>query len=730
MSLVLLASALAAGVGFAVPGDAFAHSAFVGASPAPGARTEMAPNEVALSFTEPLNGRLSSVKLISIASGRQVAARSSSAGGSRLLLAPAQPLGVGAYRVEWHTVSTEDGHALEGSFSFGVRADAVGGEHAVEQSPLARGGWLRVLLRGLLYVATLLFVAALVLPRLVGRAASWLAPPELGDSELIGAVQRREHALTDGLGWLATSAAVAVALAETSDAAGSMTPAGLRDYLLANLGGLARVTLVVVLVAAAVVWRRLPRMGVALVVLALGAIAASGHASSASPRVPSVLNDWLHLLSAAVWLGGIGLLGLVWARTLRRADGALRLEVARHVLVPFGRVALPAFVLVTTTGLVSLLTQLGHVQALWQTDYGRLLAVKVCVVGLIAGASAVHALRLRPRVLATSGSTVERVERRHWRLIRAEPVLGLGVVAVVAFLVAFPLPPRQLGEADEARAATVACDPCPLPRPAADELAVAGRAGSHLVAAWVRRTATAVTATVRVRDIRGRPARLPLGIAGARRSACGTGCWQFRAPPGSTTLRATLSERGRRYAAVLPTRWRADANRRARRLLLAAETAMRGLRSVREDEQVTSGPGSFGSTEYRFRAPDRMAYRTDRGVQSIIAGDRQWLRTSPEPWQATEYGSGLPFRTRSWFRWSTYGRSVRLLGIERQGHVRVAQLALFDEGTPAWFRVRVDLATNRVSGDDMTTDGHFMTARFYAANRPLTISLPDARLGG
>jgi hypothetical protein len=196
------------------------------------------------------------------------------------------------------------------------------------------------------------------------------------------------------------------------------------------------------------------------------------------------------------------------------------------------------------------------------------------------------------------------------------------------------------------------------------------------------------------------------------------------------SLRATLSEQGRRYTAVLPTRWSADANVHARRMLLAAEKAMRGLRSIREEEQVTSGPGSFGSTEYRLVAPDRMAYRTDRGVQSIIAGKRQWLRTVPEPWQASEYGSGLPFRTRSWFRWSTYGRSLRLLGVERHGRERVAQLALFDEGTPVWFRVRVDLATHRVLGDVMTTDGHFMTARYYAANRPLTISLPDTRRGG
>jgi len=730
ISLFVLAAVLAAGVACAVPRDAFAHAAVVGASPEPGTRTEVAPSEVALNFTEPLNRRLTSVKLISIASGKQVAASMRTAGTSRLLLRPEQALGTGAYRVDWHTVSTEDGHALEGSFSFGVRAAAAGGEHAVEQSPLARGGWLRVLLRALLYIAALLFVAALVLPWLVRRAPSWLAPVALGESDVVSAARRREHAVAEGVGWLAAAAAVGMTLAEAADAAGSLAPPGLRDYLLSNQAGAARVAVVVFLAVAAVLWPRRPRLGAVLGVLALGAIAASGHASSASPRVPSVLNDWLHLVSAAAWLGGIGLLGLVWARPLRRGGSALRLEVARHVLVPFGRVAWPAFLVVTATGLVSLLTQLGHLSALWQTNYGRLLAVKVSIVGLIAAASAVHALRLRPRLLDPPGSGVERQERRHWQLVRAEPVLGLGVVAVVAFLVAFPLPPRQLGEADGARAAAPVCDPCPLPMPAADELPVATRAGSHLVAAWVRRTPAAVTGTVRVRDIRGRPARSPLRIAAATVSSCGTGCSRFRTPPGSGTLRVTLSERGREYTAVLPTRWRAADSARARRLLVAAEGVMRRLRSVREVEEVTSGPGSYARTDYQLKAPDRMGYRTNGGNETVVAGKREWFRAGPGPWQAGEYGSGLAFRTRSWFRWSTYGRSVRLLDVGRRDGRCVAELALFDEGTPVWFRVTVDLATERVLADQMTAEGHFMNAGYHAFNEPLTIAVPQLRHGG
>jgi len=205
------------------------------------------------------------------------------------------------------------------------------------------------------------------------------------------------------------------------------------------------------------------------------------------------------------------LITLVWGSSLARIGPAGRRAVAREVLVPFGRVALPAFVLVSMTGLVSLLTQLGHLAALWETGYGQLLAVKIVIVGTIATASAVHALRLRPGLLSASPEAYSLSERRHWELVRAEPLLGVGVVAAVAVLAAFPLPPRQLGEAGEARAAgpTAACDPCPLPRARAGELPVAAGAGSKLVAAWVRRESGVVSGVVRVIDFRGRPDRHP-----------------------------------------------------------------------------------------------------------------------------------------------------------------------------------------------------------------------------
>jgi copper transport protein len=698
-----------------------AHAAFAGSDPAPGGRVESSPARITLVFTEPLNRRLARATLRPAAGGAPVPAGLDTDGPRRLVLVPSRPLPRGAYRVEWHTVSTEDGHALEGVFGFGVRAPAAAAR-AIETGPLARGGWARILARIALYTSTLMLVAALLLPWLVRRPRGWPAPEAVAGELDARAVGERRRRVTGDLAWIAVTAAVAAALADAADAAGGLRPAGLADYLLANAAGAARVLVVVLLAGAALLRDRVPRAAAAFAVLALGAIAASGHAASADPRVPSVLNDWLHLVSAALWLGGIALLALLWWRPLRGAERAARLALARHVLAPFGPVAIGAFAVAATTGLVSLVTQLGRLDALWDTAYGRLLAVKVALVGAIAAASALHALRWRPRLLAANPHPPERLERRHWRLWRSEPWLALAVVAAVAGLVAFPLPPRQLTEAGGAIAAV--CDPCPLPRAAADELPVADQAGSHIVAAWVRRAPAEVSGTVHVLDIHGRPAAVPIDLPGAKASRCGPGCRRFALPGGADAVEVGVRERGRRYLARLPAHWESSANRRAARLLRRAEDTMRALPGVRELERITSGPGTLATTEYRLRAPDRLAWRTGGGVLGVVVGRRQWVRAPGIPWREDAYGAGLAFRTRTWFRWRTYARAVRLLGERTEHGRRVADLALMDETTPVWFRLTVELSTHRVLRERMVAQTRFGNTRFVDFGRRFAILPP------
>lgn len=714
--------------------DASAHAAFLESTPTAGARVERSPERIVLRFTEPLNSGLSRVTLVPAGGGEPLAAKLEPGRRGRLALRPLTALATGAYRLEWHTVSTEDGHALEGSLSFGVRAPALAGGQQIEQSPLARRGWIRIALRGLFYAALLFFGGGVIVATLLGSArepAGWLIPRSPAGSRKgnvgsqAGRAERAWRRTVD-CGWLAAGLAVGVAVVEAADA-GGLSLRTMGDFLLSNVAGLARAATVLALAGSALLASRRLAPAAGLVVVAFLAVALGGHANSADTRLAAVATAALHLLAAAVWLGGLAQIALAWLPLRRTAARELRRAVMADVLERFGRVALPAFLIVASTGLVNAWIQLGEPSALWQTSYGRLLGLKIALVAAIALVSYWHAIRLRPRLLQANSRAPERLERRHWRLLGSEPLLAVAVVAVAAVLVAFPLPPRQLADADEAQGrAGEACDPCPQPKPRANELAVAEQAGSSIAAVWVRRERNGLSGRLRVLDRDAKPvAQARARIRLAEQRTCGPGCFDFRLRARSPQLEVRVRERERTVVARVPVRWRPSENARARRLLRRAQRAMGELRSVRQHEVVTSGPGSLAETRYRLRGPDRLAYRTDRRAEAVTIGKEQWSRVEGLPWRKDRFGGGGPaFRTRSWFRWTSYARAVRLLGVRREGDRRVAEIALIDQATPVWIRLKIDLRSERVLRARMITGGHFMTQRFSAFDRPLAIEPP------
>ena len=776
--VALLAAAACAGAALAPA--ALGHASFEGSDPAAGARVEVAPRQVTLVFSEGLNRHLSRASLVDVTSGHAVPVARRLAGDRRLVLMPRTSLERGAYRVDWESVSTTDGHLLEGSFGFGVRV-AAAASGSLERSPLASGGWARALVRWALYAALLLFAGGLLVRALLGRR--WPAPETSGPSPRAGgggngahpgppdadlakptlvrspaegggvatlvptraaagtspeakvdraAVARADAVISDA-GLAAVALAAVAAALEAALAARGLSGAALRDYLLANLPGVARIA--VVALAALALWlaRRAPRWAALAAVAALLAVVVSGHANSADPRGVAIVADVIHLLGAAVWLGGAGVLVLAWGPALR--DAATRRRVARTVLPEFGRVALPAFAVVVVAGVVNAAVELGRIPALWETGYGVVLMTKVALVAAAATIAWLHAYRLRPRMTAVGGDASapltaagadEPTERSHWRALRAEPLLSVAVVAAASLLVAFPLPPLQLSASVRSGGGVPACNSCPLPAPAAGELAVAGEAGGQTVAAWIRRRGDSLTGSVRALDFRGQPARGTPRVPGAQTAACGSGCTTFALAPAPAALRVVVSENGRAYAAALPARWDPAAGARARRLLARAEATMRGLRSVVEDERVTSGPGTQAVARYWLSAPDRLAYRTGTGAESVEIGGRQWIRTPGVPWTEAPIPGGLPFRTRTWFRWTPYAQAIALLG-ERAG---VAQLALMDPGTPVWIRLAIETRTGRVLREQLVAPARFIDHRFHSFDRPVVIRAPRGAVSG
>jgi copper transport protein len=739
-----VAVALFAGVLLLVcsPSAALAHAYFEGSTPAPGARSASPPSAVLMRFNEALNQRLSTAAIYQAQSGRRIASSVSFPAALQIALRPERPLPRGSYRVEWHSVSIDDGHELEGSFSFGVQAPALGGATTTVAGPLAGLGWLRTLLRAAFYPALFLFAGALMLRTLLGGRDGdlWLLPVRvrrvLGDDGA-AAVVRAERSLVLDAGLIATALAAGIVLVETQIAAGSISPAAIHAFLLSDTPGLARVGLIVLLVLAVAGAVMSPRYGGVVAALALGELALSGHADSATPRALAVVVDWVHLLAGALWLGGIAVIAWVWLARLRRAGPELRRAVTGELLPRFGRVALPAFLVVAFTGVLNAYVQLRHPALLWESSYGRTLLVKSALVAVIALVSYTHVFRVRPRLIAANPHPDGTLERRHWRLLGLEPLIGIGLAVVVAVLVAFPLPREVAAARTLAARPLAACNPCVLPLPTSEQLAVATNAGSEIVAGWLERRAGNLEGQVRVLDTEGQPASTPFEIEGtaAVSPTCGPGCRTFKIRGTPAAVRVVLSPDRGEQTAMLRTRWQPAGNSIARRILNRAQAVMRHLHSVRQVERVNSVPGLYALSDGRLQAPDRWANTTyvehppappQLEDQLVAIGARQWTRHPGGRWQLLPQTGALPFRTRTLFTWSSYAEAVRLIGVERRHGQALGTLALMDPGTPAWWTLRVELATGLVLDARLITSGHFISARYSQFNSAPPIPTPTS----
>ncbi len=142
-----------------------------------------------------------------------------------------------------------------------------------------------------------------------------------------------------------------------------------RAILLQALGAL--------LVAVATRWTLSTRslavvLGLALATLA--PITLTGHAASSGSHSLATTSLLLHVVGLCLWVGGLAALGWVAARGSKRLPDA----IAR-----FSPLALWAFVLVGVSGAVNAGVRLGHLDALWESDYGRLVVVKTVLLAAI-----------------------------------------------------------------------------------------------------------------------------------------------------------------------------------------------------------------------------------------------------------------------------------------------------------------------------------------------------------
>jgi copper transport protein len=376
------------------------------------------PTQIVLNYSEEPDPQLSQVELLN-SSGATVATGSPTLQGKTTLIVPITgDMPDGVYTVSWSAVSVDDGHTTTDSFSFGVGVKAPPAGAATAAPPPTASGptVLAVAGKALLYAGLMLVVAVAV----------------IGEGVFGGAPKARPR-IAAWAGLAAVVGSIALLLSQEQGTHASMSK------FLGSQVARTPIALVIACVVAAVFafmaarrsQRWLPWAAGIAAVIAMGLRAHGGHATATSTPVLSQAEQWVHMIAGACWAGGLVLLILL----IRERRGDPPVTQARR----YSTIALAAITVVVATGLLRSISELGGIGQLvhiWDSSYGRTLAIKVAVVLVVIGLGAINRYRSVGR-LETDASPL-------LRIASTEVVAAVGILLLTATLTSYS-PPTSTG---------------------------------------------------------------------------------------------------------------------------------------------------------------------------------------------------------------------------------------------------------------------------------------------
>lgn len=381
-----------------------AHAVFQSSDPAPDSTIPTGAATITVVVTEDVNAEYSTLEVADL-NGTSVAAGATEFPQPNTYLVRTRALDDGIYVVTWKALSA-DTHTTRGSFLLAAgNATLRYASGAIDETPQDAGGGPRD------GVARAAFYAGLMVA--LGLPLFFLLVDRERDPPRAALVAGTAFALVGSAGavvnlqGLAERTAVPLLTLAT-------TSAGV--YLAGRAGFLALAGIGLLLMTLLPPARRSGPAGAA-VVFALAALVATSlgsHAASVSTsRGLSIGMDMVHLLVAAVWLGGVA--GFLFALPSATSEHAARM-VTRFSPLAMGSVAV-----ILATGVYAGLRFIPSLDDLWTEPYGRLVALKALLLLPLIGLGAYNQRVARPKLKA--GATP--------RLLRRAVAVEAGVMALV-----------------------------------------------------------------------------------------------------------------------------------------------------------------------------------------------------------------------------------------------------------------------------------------------------------
>jgi copper transport protein len=425
--LIAIVAALALSLGTASP--AWAHAALISTTPGDSLVLPTGPQEVTLTFSEPVGLALGNVRVITADGVRVDEGSPRRTDGGKVVRASVRSgLGQGSYLVLWRVISA-DAHPVSGAFTF-----SVGTPSATSSELLGRGALTDLApdprAPGIaLGVSRFLGFAGLVV--LLGGALFCLVlwPAGLRGLRRLLAVGAAAVTVSAATGLLLQGPyASGNGLARVSDGA-LLSAVAPTQYGVATI-----VRGACALLALVVLTRASGRAGaLVLVLLGTGAAAgssAAGHAGVGVWQPFTLAADLSHLVAVSAWAGGLVILVLGLRKRWSPAQQAA-------ILPGWSRFATWAVVALVVTGTFASVREVGGFPALATTPYGRLLLLKVLIVGgmLLLGLAGRRYVRSHHPYAGKADAPTQTDVRGLRRSALIETGLAVAVLAITAVLV-------------------------------------------------------------------------------------------------------------------------------------------------------------------------------------------------------------------------------------------------------------------------------------------------------
>jgi copper transport protein len=339
-----------------LPKGAWAHASLVSSNPPPNAHMTRAPDEVRLTFNERIEDRFYFIKVFD-QKGAEVSRGKTQLSRDHTTLRVKLPkLPDGVYTVSYRVISA-DGHPVAASYL--VTVGKAREETAAAPSGHPHDGSLqRIVFYGLYYLTLL-------------ALAGWTGLMRLFPDTLSFA--RKNWYRTLSRFFLLICALTGVS--ELYDGVGGFHFGVWPAFLLETDAG--RLVLLRLLLAAAGVFllgkNRWADLSWTLAILLVEAV--SGHAAAFHPQALTISLDYVHLLAASFWAGGLAVAALHWKRAKQR--------IFAEFLPVFSTGAFISLVVLIVSGLVSTVFYLPDPSEILASEWGIDLLIKMGLVVLV-----------------------------------------------------------------------------------------------------------------------------------------------------------------------------------------------------------------------------------------------------------------------------------------------------------------------------------------------------------